>query len=222
MHTPFQQTYTLTERQYSGPFNKRDDANTVNSELTNRHKLYSSGKLKQILWFVQNKKYQKLTDPSNDYLFLNRYNFSSHENFSNTNPDLSGATPPLYQYDEELFPLVSDVIIETGNYDLRINAGGNQQSQNSAKYFRNIDGPIRGLHIPLRNIYTYSFDPDPKVYMESGFENTSIQKATEEYTLENTLINTPEVLTANLYNLFVYNRVTRTIRFENGFCMFTD
>ena len=220
MNTPLIQSYTFTERQYSGPFNKRDDANTVDSELTNRHKLYSSGKLKQFMWFVQNKKYQKLTDPSNDYLFLNRYNFSSHENENFNNKNFGGS--PNYEEDEELFPLLSDVTIETGTYDIRLSAGGNQQTQNSSKYFRNIDGPIRGLHIPLRNIYTYSFDPDPKVYMESGFENTSIQKSTEEYTLENTLINTPEVLTANLYNLFIYNRVTRTLRFENGFCMFTE
>lgn len=183
-------------------------------------KLNSTMTLSGMYWFMQNSRFgntSSYSDSVNSVLFLNRYNFSSHENFSNINPLKVGYSEPYYSFEESDFPLLSKISITTSQRDIQfLQSPITAFSPESSIFFRNIQSQIKGLNTPTRNIYSYFFEQHPLEDYVSGGVNTSINKKTDTYTLTVDFLDTTKIL-SNTYQLHVYNVGYMSLSFEDGF-----
>jgi len=183
-------------------------------------KLQSDSPLSMIFWFVQNSRFSQtnsFSDSINDRLYLNRYNFSHHENFSNVNPYKNGFSEPYYSFQESEFQMLSKVYISTQERDIQfLQSPASSFSPESAVFFRNVQSQSKGINIPMRNIYSYSFENDPTDNTSSGSVNTSISKKEKTYTLHISFIETNKIL-SNTYQLHVYNVCYMDLKFQDGF-----
>lgn len=182
--------------------------------------LQSSKPLSMMFWFVQNSRFSQTlshSDSINSNLYLNRYNFSNHENFSNTNPYENGFSEPYYSFEESEFQLLSKIFISSPDRDIQfLQSPVGSFSPESAVFFRNVQSQSKGLNIPMRNIYSYSFENDPNDNRETGAMNTSISTKQKKYTLNLSFIETNKIL-SNTYQLHVYNVCYINLGFQDGF-----
>jgi len=165
-------------------------------------------------WFFQNRRFIKTaTDTTNSNLFLNRFNFSSHENYSAVNPLSAGYVGNYYGYNEYDFPACSQMQLlhTTNDVKLLYSGSDNANIPSTSVFFRDILSQTKGLCRPAKNIFSYTFEEDPMSSEESG----SSVKDLSKYTLSLKLINSTEV-TTNVFDLYVYTASYMSLNFESG------
>jgi len=165
-------------------------------------------------WFFQNRRFIKTaTDTTNSNLFLNRFNFSSHENYSAVNPLSAGYVGNYYGYNEYDFPVCSQMQLlhTTNDVKLLYSGSDNPNIPSTSVFFRDILSQTKGLYRPAKNIFSYAFEEDPLSSEESG----SSVKDLSKYTLSLKLINSTEV-TTNVFDLYVYTASYMSLNFESG------
>lgn len=196
--------------QGSIPGTVKDFAITLQSDLP----------VSTIFWFVQNSRFSQTIsyeDSTNSNLYLNRYNYSNHENFSNTNPYENGFSEPYYNFEESEFQLLSKIFISTPDRDIQfLQSAASSFSPESGVFFRNVQSQTKGLNIPRRNIYSYSFENDPNDNYKTGGVNTSIASKSKTFVLNISFIETPKIL-SNTYQLHIYNVCYMDLSFQDGF-----
>ena len=192
--------------QVDGP---NSSANTVSVQLKSKKRTST------VLWAFQNRRFKTSTasDSINSLLFLNRYNFSSHENFSNINPIEDGYIEPFYGFNERNFPLCSQIRLLYSKTVVEIIYTGSTQETipSTSVFFRDILSQSRGLFTPVRNIFSYSFEDEPRNPEIGG----SYTENLDNYKIEATLINTDQV-TSNVYDLHIFTMSYFDLDFENG------
>tara|TARA_B110000977_G_scaffold184599_1_gene248557 strand:+ start:7654 stop:9099 length:1446 start_codon:yes stop_codon:yes gene_type:complete len=178
--------------------------------------LKGSRKTSAILWTFQNRRFKNLAaqDSLNSNLFLNRYNFSSHENYSAISPLDGGYVEPYYGFNEVNFPLCSKIELLYSKNDLRLlyadNSSGTIPSTSS--FFRNISSQTRGLYTPSKNIFSHCFEDEPMSPIMSGSHIDTLN----DYKLFTTLINNPEVR-SNVYDLHIFTISYFELEFKDGY-----
>ena len=183
-------------------------------------KLQSDKPLSMVFWFLQNSRFSQndlYSDSINTRLYLNRYNYSHHENFSNVNPYKNGFSEPYYSFEESEFQMLSKVFISSPDRDIQfLQSPAGSFSPESAVFFRNVQSQSKGVNIPMRNIYSYSFENDPNDNRETGSVNTTIKSKKKTYTINLSFIETNKIL-SNTYQLHVYNICYMNLGFQDGF-----
>lgn len=156
--------------------------------------------VKCIHWFFRNEKFENEDDPlgvpvsidDGEYLFHNRFNFSSNVNFDQT------------------YTFFSPVM-----YEAKFNINGNRLpniTSTNHSFYKYLIPHQKRLSRPIRNIYTYSFSMNPMNVEPSGsldFSNIQSEKTNIEIQLEPYLTDT--------YTLHMYYTGYQTFKFENGF-----
>lgn len=217
---PFSLVYKTIERKLIAPTDK--DADTFSqtggstgsvSQITVQ--LKNERPVSSVAWFFQNRRFTQVSvgDTTNSNLFLNRFNFSAHENFTAVNPLEDGYTGEYYGLFEDNYPLCSQIQLLNPKQDLKLLYTGsdNKTIPSTSVFFRDIYSQVRGLYRPTKNIFTFSWEENPMLPHPSG----SVAEDIKEFKVENILINTDEVL-ANVYDLHLYNICYTTLNFEDG------
>ena len=178
--------------------------------------LKSQRKTSAIVWTFRNQRFVKTeaSDAVNSNLFLNRYNFSSHENFSAISPLEGGYIEPYYGFNEVNFPLCSKIELLYSKNDLKLLYAGSEKDTipSTSVFFRNITSQSRGLYSPSKNIFSYCFEDDPNSPSPQGSSVNSLN----DYKLFVTLIDEPEIK-SNLYNMHVFTFSYFDLEFKDGF-----
>ena len=220
-HKPFSIKYKTVEKRQSVQPDK--DADTFSQtgiasgsvdQLTT--KLNNTRPVSLIGWFFQNRRFLNIESGDSintSNLYLNRYNFGSHENFSNINPLVDGYIEPYYGFNEDNFPLCAQIELLSDKTDLKLLYTGSDAKTipSTSVFFRDILSQSKGLYRPVKNIFTYSFEESPL----SPTENGSAKDSISNYKLFNVLINNDEVL-SNVYDINIYNVCYTTLNFEGG------
>jgi len=173
---------------------------TEPTKNTVKNNIVSNEPVKCIHWFFRNEKFENEKDaigtpaPSEngEFLYHNRFNFSSNFNFDEINNFFS---PVMYD----------------AKFYINGNRLPNINSTNHLFYKYLIPFQKR-LSRPIRNIYTYSFSMNPMNVEPSGsldFSNIQSEKTNIEITLESSLTDT--------YTLHMYYTGYRTFIFKDGF-----
>ena len=180
--------------------------------------LKSSRKTSAVMWAFHNRRFKTLeaSDAVNSNLFLNRYNFSSHENFSAKNPLDEGYVEPYYGFNERNFPVCSQIDLLYSKNDVRLLYAGSDSAviPSTSVFFRDIASQTRGLYTPTKNIFSYCFDDEPRSPDVGGSYTTNLS----DYKIYNVLINTDEVI-SNVYDVHIFTISSFDLQFENGFLL---
>lgn len=216
---PFSLQYKTISRMKSTQTDKTAQTTTQTSGATGSVstlsvQLESAVPVSLLGWFFQNRRFVKTApDTLNSNLFLNRFNFSSHENYSAVNPLISGYAGNYYGYNEYDFPVCSqtELLNTTNDVKLLYSGSDNASIPSTSVFFRDILSQTKGLYRPSKNIFTYTFEEHPMNSEESG----SSVKDLGKYVLSLKLINSTEV-TSNLFDIYVYTACYMSLNFENG------
>jgi hypothetical protein len=237
---PFDMPITITEKQITMEIDNSSDVKTnvpAKSKTTSPNSikldLSSTMPLKSISWGLIKKAYTQLDfnasgsngpEKFKTTKFMNRGNFSNHENiwfnrFNTVNLDLNSNT---YIQNQIYSPLISDCYISTSKIDI----GGFAKStsytdQYGAMFFRGFQAARKEVPFPLINTYRYCFDKDGTDNRPSGFENYTIMDKSVKHTLNINLIDS-DVIKNNVYILYVYNTGLKNLHFEDGFVTVTS
>lgn len=183
-----------------------------NVQLKNNEKNHS------IFWTFRNRRFTSLSssDSVNSNLFLNRYNFSSHENFNVINPLDLGYTGSFYSFNEKDFPICSKLQLLYPKNDLSLLYAGDDNSTipSTSVFFRDIYSQSKGFFTPERNIFSYNFDENPLAPEPSK----NYKENTSDYKLSISLINTEDVI-SNVYDVYIFTYYSFDLNFENGFLL---
>jgi hypothetical protein len=164
--------------------------------------------VKIIHWFVRNKLYENISDPT---YFNNRFNFSSQ----NYNLPFSSSSTLTQQ--ETNNPILSQVVLYlNGNQVNPLAQTVTVRNRRDGSYYWKFIQPLsHGLSYPSRNIYTFSFcikpiDPQPSGSLDfsqmdsnSTFINASI------YSVNNAPPRTS-------YNMYIFYTGFNTVTYSNG------
>ena len=237
---PFDMPITITEPQVTLDIDNSSDVKS-NPSVTNKNSspnfikvdLTSGIPLKYITWGLIRRDYTTLDfnmsgsngpEQFKTNKFMNRGNFSSHENtwfkrFDTLNLDKNSNA---YIQNQIYAPLISECYITTSKLDI----GGFAKStdfkdQYGAMYFRGFQAAQKEIPVPLINLYRYCFDKDGTDTRPSGFENYTIMNKSIKHTLNINLIN-KDTVKNNVYVLYVYNTGLKNLHFENGFVTVTS
>lgn len=217
---PFSIRYKMVERMKSAQTDKTAQTTTQNTGVTGSAPiltldLESGSPVSTIGWFFQNRRFINTlaSDTLNSNLFLNRFNFSSHENYSCINPLSAGYVGNYYGYNEYDFPVCSQTELLHSKHDVKLLYSGSENVNipSTSIFFRDIFSQTKGLFRPHKNIFSYSFEENPLRTEESG----SSEKNINDYKLFLKLINSTEV-TANVFDVYVYTVCYKSLNFENG------
>lgn len=195
-------------------FSQSSDAPTSVDSLTVQ--LKSQRKTSTIVWTFRNRRFVKkeASDTVNSNLFLNRYNFSSHENFSAKNPVDGGYVEPYYGLNEVNFPLCSKIELLYPKNDVKLLYAGSEKDTipSTSVFFRNIISQSRGLYSPAKNIFSYCFEDEPTSPTPVGSSVDSLNN----YKLFVTLIDEPHIK-SNLYDMHIFTVSYFDLEFKDGF-----
>jgi hypothetical protein len=180
--------------------------------------LKGSGKTSAIMWAFQNRRFKNIsaTDELNSNLFLNRYNFSSHENLNGKSPLEEGYVEPYYGFNEVNFPICSKIELLYPKTDLKLLYAGSESDTipSTSVFFRSISSQSKGLYTPEKNIFSYTFDENPMTSEQSETYKTNLG----DYKLFATLINDPIVKT-NVFDLHIFTYSSFELQFEDGYLL---
>ena len=180
--------------------------------------LIGKKKTSAIAWTLRNQRFSKLasSDEVNSNLFLNRYNFSSHENFSAVSPLEQGYIEPYYGLNEINFPLCSQIELLYSKNDLKLLYAGSEKDviPSTSVFFRNITSQSKGLYTPSKNIFSYSFEDNPLSPSSSG----SSVDVLNDYKIFTTLIDEPHVK-SNLFDLHIFTVSYFDLQFKDGYLL---
>ena len=174
----------------------------------------SSRKTGCIVWLFQNRRFKNIlaSDSVNSNLFLNRYNFSAHENYAAVNPLVDGYIEPYYGFNETNFPLCSRIELLYSKNDVKlVYAGISDKIPSTSTFFKNIISQSKSLATPVKNIFSYSFEDDPMKPSPGGSTVDNL----DDYKIFNTLIDTEQVK-SNVYDLHILTSSYFSLEFENG------
>lgn len=239
-NVPFDMPITITEKQQdvevdnsSEIKNNKIYIDSTSSPDSTKVDIYSGIPTKYITWTLIRKKYTEIdlngsgSDGPEQFKttkFMNRYNFSNHENkwFNKFNTVKLGKNSNTYIQNQIFFPLISECYISTSKLDI----GGfakstNFKDQYGAMFFRGFQAARKEIPVPLLNVYRYCFDKDGTDKLPSGFENYTIMDKSVKHTLNINMINS-DVVKNNVYVLSVYNTGLKNLHFENGFVTVTS
>jgi len=237
---PFDMPITITEQQVKLDIDNSCDVKSVVGTSTKntspnfiKVELASGMPLKYITWGLIKRDYTLIDfnmsgsngpEQFKTTKFMNRGNFSSHENkwFNRYNTIELDKNSNAYIQNQIFAPLISECYISTSKLDI----GGFAKStdykdQYGAMFFRGFQAARKEVPFPLLNLYRYCFDKDGTDKLPSGFENYTIMDKSVKHTLNINLIDS-DVIKNNVYVLYVYNTGLKNLHFEDGFVTVTS
>jgi hypothetical protein len=172
-----------------------------------------SEKISVICWCFQNRRFKNTSNPDS-FLFLNRFNFSAHENINIVNPFETGYVEPYYGFREVNFPICSQIELLYSKNDIRLlySESDNLTIPSTSVFFRNISSQSRGLATPDKNIFSYTWDENPMNPQPAETETDNLS----DYKLLTTLIDS-DAVRDELYDLHIFGMYSFKLLFENGF-----
>lgn len=180
--------------------------------------LKGSDKTSAIIWTFQNRRFKNIsaTDTVNSNLYLNRYNFSSHENFNAKSPLEEGYIEPYYGFNEVNFPICSKIELLYSKNDLKLLYAGSEVNTipSTSVFFRSISSQSKGLFTPEKNIFSYSFDEHPRSSEPSETYTTNLG----EYKLFTTLIDN-DTVKSNVFDLHIFTYSSFDLQFQDGYLL---
>lgn len=180
--------------------------------------LKGNRKTSAVMWTFQNRRFKNsvASDDINSNLYLNRYNFSSHENFSAKNPFEDGYIEPYYSFNERNFPVCSKIELLYSKNDLKLLYTGSESEiiPSTSVFFRDITSQTKGLYTPTKNIFSYCFEDTPL----SPEMNGSFTESLSDYKLFNTIIDT-ESVKSNVYDIHIFTLSSFELNFKDGYLL---
>tara|TARA_B110000858_G_scaffold76938_1_gene89161 strand:+ start:275 stop:1720 length:1446 start_codon:yes stop_codon:yes gene_type:complete len=180
--------------------------------------LKGNRKTSAIVWTFQDRRFKSsiASDDVNSNLYLNRYNFSSHENFSVKNPFEDGYIEPYYGFNERNFPICSKIELLYSKTDLKLLYAGSESDiiPSTSVFFRDITSQTKGLYTPSKNIFSYCFEDTPM----SPDMNGSFTESLSDYKIFNTLIDT-ETVKSNVYDIHIFTLSSFELNFKDGYLL---